>query len=900
MGNVFFSACRRLVSFRRPIVRLLLTAACSVATAAQAAPLPTTTTLTLSSPSVASHTAVTLTATVTANGAPVTAGTVTFCDASGLYAHCEDGAVVGKAQLNGTPARATFSFIPGIGAHKYTATFDGTTTAAASTPSSAQSLTVTGLYPTTTSIAATGNPSGYGLTATVVGYANHPPVIAGTVSFQDTTAGNYVLGTAPLGAPTSFTESFNPAPGSPIQTGNQPAAGATADFNGDGKADLAIVSSVTNSVYILLGNGDGSFTAANGSPILGVGTIPCVNAFQASNCSIAAGDFDNNGTADLAVTSGFDNTVIILLGHGDGTFAPANGSPITVGNFPQAVRAGDFNNDGRLDLAVANANDNTVSILLGNGDGTFTPATGPAVPVGGFPFFLAIADFDHNGTADIGVSNESDSTVSILLGNGDGTFTQAPGSPIPGFNYNPGEIVAADFNGDGFPDLAATNFTAVPPSTVGTVSVLIGKGDGTFTPATGSPISVGVDPFALVAADFNQDGKTDLAVANYGLITDHPTQSLSLLLGNGDGTFTQYGTPTQLGDSPNDLVAADYNGDGTTDLAIPNIADFDTSILLNEFTQTATASVSGITIAGIGTHYVDAVYEGDTSFAPSTSSTIPLQGSTVSTNLTLTANPTEQMITMPVTFTAQLGSTSGQPFFGNPTGTVTFYDQSVSNEQLGTAPMGANGQAVLTVTSIGPGVHSIIASYGGGPGFTASNSNAVSVQIDELRLLRVGNNNTNILPGTTVVYTIQVQPQVATTFLYNVSFAATGLPAGATATFSPATLPAGGSMTNITMTVKTATTAMNAPPPSPFERLPLALGILLPLLGTRAVRRRLRQIPPLLGVALFAALSLAAIGGLSGCSGAGLFAAKKVPYSITVTATEGTVPRTVEVPLAIQ
>jgi len=102
------------------------------------------------------------------------------------------------------------------------------------------------------------------------------------------------------------------------------------------------------------------------------------------------------------------------------------------------------------------------------------------------------------------------------------------------------------------------------------------------------------------------------------------------------------------------------------------------------------------------------------------------------------------------------------------------------------------------------------------------------------------------------------------------------------------------------MTVTTATTALNGPPPSPFKRLPLALGLLLPLLGVRAVRRRLRRIPPLLSVALFAALSLAATAGLNGCSGAGLFAARKVPYSITVTATEGTVQRTTGVPLGIQ
>ena len=465
-----------------------------------------------------------------------------------------------------------------------------------------------------------------------------------------------------------------------------------------------------------------------------------------------------------------------------------------MGNFPETVRTGDFNNDGVLDLVVANGKDDTVSILLGNGDGTFT--AGAPVPVAGFPFFTAVADFNGDGLADVAVTSADDNTVTILLGNGDGTFHQAAGSPIPGFDYNPAQVIAADFNGDGIPDLAVANYTAIdqtPPedNQKSNVSVLLGKGDGTFTPAPGSPITVGLYATNVLAADFNQDGKTDLAVLNQGDINDLPTQTLTLLLGDGTGGFASAGTPTQLGKTPNDLVAADFSGNGNTDLAIPNIGEFDTTILLYQFTQTATASVSGITIAGTGTHYVDAVYEGDTSFAPSTSPTIPLQGSTVGTSLTLTANPSEQMITMAVTFTAQLGPVTSQPFFATPSGTVTFFDQSVGT-QLGTAPIGANGQAVLTLTSIGPGVHSVTASYGGAPGFLPSNSNAVSVKIDELRLLRVGNNNTTILPGTTVVYTIQVQPQVATAFLYNVSLAASGLPAGATATFTPATLAAGG------------------------------------------------------------------------------------------------------------
>jgi hypothetical protein len=495
--------------------------------------------------------------------------------------------------------------------------------------------------------------------------------------------------------------------------------------------------------------------------------------------------------------------------------------------------------------------------------------------------------------------------VSVLLGKGDGTFTQAAGSPIPGFNYNPAQVVAADFNGDGIPDLAVADFTPVnqnPPKDdqMSNVVVMLGKGDGTFTPAAGSPITVGLYATMLVAADFNQDGKTDLAVGNSGDNTDLPTQTLTLLLGDGKGGFAPAGPPTQLGNSPNDMVAADFNGDGTTDLAIPNLGEFDTTILLNEFTQTATASVSNITVAGTATHLVDAVYAGNTYFATSASSTVPLQGSQVNTSLTLTANPPEQMLTMPVTFTAQLASLSNERPFANPTGTVSFLDQSLGGQLLGTAAMGANGQAVFITTAIGPGTHVISASYGGDATFLPSNSNQITEQIDDLLINRVGNNNTTILPGTTVLYTLQLAPAVATKFLYTVSFSASGLPAGASASFSPPNLAAGSTTAKITMTVTTATTSLNASPPSPFGRLPLALGFLLPLFGSKAMRRRMRKIPPLLTVVLLAMLSLAAVAGLSGCSGAGLFAARKVPYSITVTATEGTLQRSTTVPLAIQ
>jgi Bacterial Ig-like domain (group 3)/FG-GAP-like repeat len=899
-----FSACRRNQPSCRLSARLLLLVLPVVALVlpmAQAAAAPTVTTLTISSPSVAWHTAVTLTASVTTGGSRVTAGSIVFCDATNTLStaplspaaiYCGHQSVIGTAQLTSV-GTAILNNTPAIGIHNYTAVFTATATAAASS-STAQTLTVTGLYPTTTAIAASGNPSGYGLTATVVGLAGNPPLMTGTVSFQDTTNGNFVLGTASLGAPT-FAQSFIAAPGSPVAAGNSPAVAGVGDFNGDGIPDLAVVNSGDTTVTVLLGKGDGTFTPATTIPAFG--TPPCASLIQ-SNCAIAVGDFDDDGNADLAVTSGNDNTVTLLKGNGHGAFLQFTGSPISVGNFPEAVKIGDFNNDGVQDLAVANANDDTVSILLGNGDGTFTEAAGSpvSVGVGSFPFFMAVADFNQDGSADLAVVNGRDNSVSFLEGDGHGGFTPFSGSPFI-FANGAGScpIVAADFNGDGLVDLAVANYND------NDVAILVGDGHGSFTEPN-PPIPVGVpnqylNPFAMIALDYNDDGITDLAVVNYSQY--NPSGSLTLLRGDGTGNFAPAGPDIALGSLPNDVVTADFNGDGKPDLAIPESGETDTTILLDYFTQTATASVANITIAGTGTHFVDANYSGNAYFAPSTSAKIPLQGSAVSTTLTLSASPTQQLVTMPVTFTTQLTSTSPYPPTGAPTGAVSFFD---AGALIGTAPINAAGQAVFTTSSLADGVHPITASYAGDPNYLPSTSAAVSITISDLQITRIGNNNTTVLPGTTVTYNLKVAPLVATTFLYSVGLTATGLPAGAIATFSPATLPAGGGTTTVTLTIQTAkAAALNAPPPMPpYKNLPLALGLLVPLLGAVPLRRRIRKIPGTLALLLLAGLSLPLVAGLSGCSGAGLFAARKIPYAITVTATSGTLQRSTSVPLAIQ
>jgi hypothetical protein len=167
----------------------------------------------------------------------------------------------------------------------------------------------------------------------------------------------------------------------------------------------------------------------------------------------AVGDFNGDGKLDIALTGGgygpnTVNAVTILLGNGDGTFSLAENSTFATGSNPWAIVAADFNGDGKLDLAVANEDDSTLTILLGNGDGTFTPASGSPVAVGSGPYSLTTGDLNSDGKLDPVVANQNGSTLTILLGNGDGTFTPAAGSPIA-LDAVPNSVAVGDFNGSG-------------------------------------------------------------------------------------------------------------------------------------------------------------------------------------------------------------------------------------------------------------------------------------------------------------------------------------------------------------------------------------------------------------------------------------------------------------------
>lgn len=315
------------------------------------------------------------------------------------------------------------------------------------------------------------------------------------------------------------------------------------DFNRDGKLDFA---TADDRVQVVLGNGDGTFQP----PItyrVGTGAI-----------SIALGDLNNDGILDLAVTD--LNGLFVLIGNGDGTFR----APIkyTTGcDTPYDIYVGDFNGDKKPDLLVNYASGACafVSVLIGNGDGTFQepPISSPTLYVGP----IGVGDFNRDGKLDVAVGGYGyDKNLEILLGNGDGTFSA--GGTFDALY--PTWIAVSDLRGNGFLDLVVPSGNSL--------SVLLGNGDGTFQPQVGYAAT---DAYGVTVADFNGDGKPDVAVAQF-----FSTPGADVLLGNGDGTL-QPAVYYPAGKNTFILAAGDFNGDGKPDLIIPDYGPDDVILLLN-------------------------------------------------------------------------------------------------------------------------------------------------------------------------------------------------------------------------------------------------------------------------------------------------------------------------------
>jgi hypothetical protein len=318
-------------------------------------------------------------------------------------------------------------------------------------------------------------------------------------------------------------------------------------------------------------NFKGTFAA---SPTTGV--VMATDAHPVGTYTVTVTAFGPGGTA----TKTFALTVTSTPCGGGFTDGFTNGADVTSGSNPYGVAVGDFNGDGRQDLAVANFLSDTVSIRLGDGFGGFSGST--EVSVGSHPIKVAIGDFNGDGKQDLAAANNASNTISIRLGDGLGGFS---GSTNVGVAFTPENVAIGDFNGDGKQDLAVADKNS------NAVSIRLGNGLGGFS---GSNIGEGNAPIALAIGDFNGDGKQDIAVAN------RDSATVSIRLGDGLGGFSG-STVVSAGSDPESLSIGDFNGDGNQDLAIANYSSATVSIRLGDglggFSGPTTVGVAALVIA---------------------------------------------------------------------------------------------------------------------------------------------------------------------------------------------------------------------------------------------------------------------------------------------------------------
>ncbi len=639
-----------------------------------------------------------------------------------------------------------------------------------------------------------------------------------------------------------------------------------ADFNGDGKLDLASVTENPNVLFVLLGNGDGTFQTPLQYP---VGSDPFW---------LFAGDFNGDGKLDIAVVNAGDSTVSILLGNGDGTFQTAK--TLATDSGPISVVAGDFNGDGKLDLAVAcggsGGNGGSISVLLGNGDGTFQTHTDYPIPAAFSVAALTLGDFNGDGKLDvafvtIGGIIGGGGQLFIYLGNGDGTFQVANGVLVP--EAGGGWMFAADLNGDGKLDLVTA-----PDQQAGDIpqiSVLIGNGDGTFQPAVEYSTGGG-SPVGGAEGDFNADGKLDLATINYRANT------VSILLGNGDGTFQSPMTfPTDtLPDSgiPIALAVGDFNGDGQTDLTVTQVSVANLLVLLQGTwpalaavppsvgfaqqnvgtssapqavtltnTGNATLDVSSIGITGANAGSFSQTNSCGATLAPSASCQVnliltPSLPGTVSAAITITGNFAGPLnvaatgigigalasVSPPtVTFPSQYVGTSGLPQTatvtntGNSTLTITNVTTSIAD--FGTLSNCTNGVPPNTNCTIGVFFDPTTSGTRTGTLIITDNASGspqsvVLTGTGQDFSVTAASSSQTVSPGQTATYSLSVSPGGG--FNQTVQLSCSGAPAQSNCSVSPSSVALNGSASQpvaVTVTTVRASAGLTKPrfvPPS--------------------------------------------------------------------------------------
>ena len=656
---------------------------------------------------------------------------------------------------------------------------------------------------------------------------------------------------------------------------------AVADFNGDGKLDIAVTDTQNGIVQIFTGNGDGTFTAAAGS------SFATDTAASPNPVGIVTADFNGDGKPDLAIINNHGSpassaNVGILINNGMGSFNPVVTYPLST--VATELTAADVNADSKIDLVVplyggvcrpgsCIAPGSAVAILLGNGNGTFRKGSDLALVNGSStylnPYAAAVADVNGDGKVDLVVTIQDqknfDQGIVVAFGNGDGTF-QTPtllssSSQNPQFAPPPlpGYVQIVDLNKDGIPDLVYTN------SHLSTVGVMYGAGKGAFY----SPVEFAADRWAwgLAVVDINGDGAADVIASGNSI----EFSGVAALLNDGGNKITLISSanPSTRGGSVTFSATVASDVKGVTNVPSGTVTFFDGTNKLGSGTlsPSGVATFASSALAD-GPHAITAQYSGDTNFVPTTSTVLDQSvgkaDGVVAVALVSSANPSTpgQSITLTATVT---DTVTGEPFV--PTGKVTFNNGTTA---LGSVTLSSAGVAAFPVSTLPAGTNSIMAAYSGDANFAAKTSAPVNQVVTVPDYVLASNpSSQTVNSGTAATYKITL----ATTNGYNgtVSFpasACSALPTGATCSFSPSTATVGQS-TTLTITTTAPTSAVLIP--ADVKPNGGAAGLMASLTGFGLIGivlvGDLRKHKRHGAIVLLSVLALALILSLVGCGG---------------------------------